>query len=73
MYSNKDYGNVRGLELKLDLGQGSIRGMVNYTLQYTRGNADSPTQSFSRAGASMDPVNRFIPMSWIKGIRSMVQ
>ena len=64
LYSNKDYGNVRGLELKLDLGQGSIRGMVNYTLQYTRGNADSPTQSFSRAGASMDPVNRFIPMSW---------
>ena len=64
LYSNKDYGNVRGLELKLDLGQGSIRGMINYTLQYTRGNADSPTQSFSRAGASMDPVNRFIPMSW---------
>ena len=24
LYSNKDYGNVRGLELKLDLGQGSI-------------------------------------------------
>ena len=64
LYSNKDYGNVRGLELKLDLGQGVLRGMVNYTLQYTRGNADSPTQSFSRAGASMDPVNRFIPMSW---------
>ena len=64
LYSNKDYGNARGLEVKLDLGQGNLRGMVNYTLQYTRGNADSPTQSFSRAGASMDPVNRFIPMSW---------
>ena len=38
--------------------------MVNYTLQYTRGNADNPTQTFDRAGNNMDPVNRFIPMSW---------
>ena len=64
LYSNKDYGNARGLEVKLDVGRGSIKGMLNYTLQYTRGNADSPTQTFSRAGDSMDPVNRFIPMSW---------
>lgn len=64
LYSNKDYGNARGLEVKLDLGYGAIKGMVNYTLQYTRGNADNPTQSFTRAGNNMDPVNRFIPMSW---------
>ena len=64
LYSNKDYGNARGLEVKLDLGYGPITGMVNYTLQYTRGNADNPTQTFDRAGNNMDPVNRFIPMSW---------
>ena len=64
LYSNKDYGNARGLEVKLDLGYGSFKGTVNYTLQYTRGNADSPTQTFDRAGNSMDPVNRLIPMSW---------
>ena len=64
LYSNKDYGNARGLEVKLDLGRGSIKGMVNYTLQYTRGNADSPGQTFDRAGNNQDPVNRFIPMSW---------
>jgi outer membrane receptor protein involved in Fe transport len=64
LYSNKDYGNVRGLELKLDMGVGLLKGIVNYTLQYTRGNADSPTQTFNRDGANMDPVNRFIPMSW---------
>lgn len=64
LYSNKDYGNARGLEVKLDLGYGALKGMVNYTLQYTRGNADNPTQSFTRAGNNMDPVNRFIPMSW---------
>ena len=64
LYSNKDYGNARGLEITLDLGYGSLKGMMNYTLQYTRGNADNPTQTFDRAGNNMDPVNRFIPMSW---------
>ena len=64
LYSNKDYGNARGLEVKLDLGLGVLKGMVNYTLQYTRGNADSPGQTFDRAGNNQDPVNRFIPMSW---------
>jgi len=64
LYSNKDYGNARGLEVKLDMGVGELKGMLNYTLQYTRGNADSPTQTFTRDGANMDPVNRFIPMSW---------
>jgi len=64
LYSNKDYGNARGLEVKLDYNSGFISSWINYTLQYTRGNADNPTQTFSRSGASMDPVNRFIPMSW---------
>ena len=64
LYSNKDYGNVRGLELKLDLALGQVKGLVNYTLQYTKGNADSPGQTFDRAGNNQDPVNRFIPMSW---------
>jgi len=64
LYSNKDYGNARGLEVKLDFQSGPISSWVNYTLQYTRGNADNPQQAFSRSGASMDPVNRFIPMSW---------
>ncbi|MEE1574013.1 MAG: TonB-dependent receptor, partial [Candidatus Neomarinimicrobiota bacterium] len=64
LFSNKDYGNVRGLEVKFDYGSQSFNANMNYTLQYTRGNADSPQQSFDRAGGSMDPVNRFIPMSW---------
>lgn len=64
MYTNKDYGNVRGLEVKYDFMQGPVSFWLNYTLQYTRGNADSPTQAFDRAGSSQDPVNRFIPMSW---------
>ena len=64
LYSNKDYGNARGLEIKFDLASGPLSAWLNYTLQYTRGNADNPQQTFSRSGASMDPVNRFIPMSW---------
>ncbi len=64
LYSNKDYGNVKGLEFKYDVRFGSLIGNLNYTLQYTRGNADYPQQTFNRAGQSRDPVNKLIPMSW---------
>lgn len=64
LYTNKDYGNARGLELKWDYAIGKFFAGVNYTLAYTRGNADNPTQTFTRAGSSMDPITRLIPMSW---------
>jgi len=64
LYSNKDYGNARGLEMKYEFYLGAISVGLNYTLQYTRGNADDPTFTFSRAGDSKDPVNLLIPMSW---------
>lgn len=64
LYSNKDYGNAKGLEIKYDFVRDNFSAYVNYTLQYTRGNADNPTQTFNRAGESRDPVSRLIPMSW---------
>jgi len=64
LYTNKDYGNVKGLELKYDLSYGHFNAYMNYTLQYTRGNADDPTQTFNRAGDNKDPISRLIPLSW---------
>jgi outer membrane receptor protein involved in Fe transport len=64
LYSNKDYGNVRGLELKYDVNFNALAIYCNYTLQYTRGNADTPLQSFNREGENKDPVSKLIPMSW---------
>ena len=64
LYSNKDYGNVRGLEVTYDYNEGPISVMANYTFQYTRGIADSPTTSFSREGANQDPITRLIPLAW---------
>ena len=64
IYTNKDYGNVRGLELKLDYSLNNLFIQTNYTYQFTRGNADNPAQTFNRQGASIDKVIRFIPMSW---------
>jgi outer membrane receptor for ferrienterochelin and colicin len=64
LYSNKDYGNARGLELKYDYLAGEFSASVNYTLQYTRGNANSPTYTFTREGSKLDPVNVLIPMDW---------
>lgn len=64
LYTNKDYGNARGLEVKWDLQSGPIFTNVNYTFQFTKGNADDPKQTFTRAGNSMDPIKRLLPLSW---------
>ncbi|MBN2281129.1 MAG: TonB-dependent receptor [Candidatus Marinimicrobia bacterium] len=64
LFTNKDYGNVRGIELKFNMFWHYVTAMVNYTLQYTRGIADSPTQTFTRAGDNMDPIPVLIPMNW---------
>lgn len=64
LYSNKDYGNVKGLEIKYNFARLPFSMDVNYTLQYTRGNADNPLFTFDRAGDAKDPVPALIPMSW---------
>ena len=64
LYTNKDYGNVRGMEIKFDVLYNNLNVMTNYTLQYTRGIADSPTSSFSREGANQDPITKLIPLEW---------
>lgn len=64
LYTNKDYGNVRGLELKFDYYLQNFFATMNYTLQYTRGVADNAQSAFNRAGSKMDPVTTLIPLSW---------
>jgi len=64
IYSNKDYGNAKGFELKYDYLVGPWAFILNYTLQYTRGNADNPTSTYSRAGESLDPIPYLVPLSW---------
>ncbi len=64
LYTNKDYGNIKGLELVIDYSYENLYAGLNYTLQYTRGNADDPQQTYTRAGDSMDPIPTLIPMSW---------
>lgn len=64
LFDNKDYGNVRGLELQYQYRLGHFSVNANYTLQYTRGVADSPEFAFNRAGQDQDPVNKLIPLEW---------
>jgi outer membrane receptor protein involved in Fe transport len=64
LYTNEDYGNARGLELKYDYSSGYLSAGVNYTLQYTRGNSNSPRYNFDRAGDKIDEVKALIPMDW---------
>lgn len=64
LFSNKDFGNVKGLEIKYDLALQRFNFYLNYTLQYTRGNADDPLSSFNRIGESADPITQLIPLAW---------
>ncbi|MFA8342679.1 MAG: TonB-dependent receptor domain-containing protein [Rhodothermaceae bacterium] len=64
LYTNLDYGNVKGLEIKYDYFVDNFSFFLNYTLQYTRGNADRPDLTFSRAGDKLDPVTELYRMSW---------
>lgn len=64
IYSNKDYGNAKGMELKFDYYTGSLSFYLNYTLQYTRGVADNPNSTFNRLGQSIDPISRLTPLAW---------
>jgi outer membrane receptor protein involved in Fe transport len=64
LYTNKDYGNARGLEIKYKWNVRSFSTGLNYTLQYTRGNADNPRMTYDRAGNNIDPIAQMIPMSW---------
>lgn len=64
VYSNKDYGNAKGLEVKFDFNRGPFSAYLNYTLQFTRGNADTPNSGFDRAGNNQDPITRLVPLAW---------
>lgn len=64
VYDNKDYGNTKGLEIKVDWESGPVSAYVNYTFQYTRGNADNPASTYNRMANNIDPVPKLIPLSW---------
>jgi outer membrane receptor protein involved in Fe transport len=64
LFTNKDYGNARGIELTWDYMTGGLSSIVNFTYAFTRGVADNPRETFTRAGNSMDPISRLIPLSW---------
>ncbi|MBN1782748.1 TonB-dependent receptor [bacterium] len=64
LYTNKDYGNARGLELKYDFKYDAINVGLNYTFSYAKGVADNARSTFDRAGNQQDPVNKLINMGW---------
>ncbi len=64
LFTNKDYGNARGIELTWDYVYCGFSSFVNFTYSFTRGNADNPRDTYTRAGDSMDPITRLIPLEW---------
>lgn len=56
VYTVQEYGNVRGLELKLERRRKDhIFGRLNYTLQRAAGTASSPSSNYSVLISSPDP------------------
>lgn len=64
LYANKDYGNVKGLTLKYNIKYKNVTAFLNYTLQYTRANADNPLQNFDREGQTTAPITSLIALAW---------
>lgn len=64
LFTNKDYGNARGVELTWDYVLNKISLFANLTYSFTRANANNPRETYTRAGDSMDPITRLIPMEW---------
>ncbi|MCB9058544.1 MAG: TonB-dependent receptor [Calditrichae bacterium] len=64
VFGNKDNANTKGLEVVLKWGAGGIYSDLNYTLQFTRGNADNPLSTFNRLGQNQDPIPVLIPLAW---------
>ena len=64
LFTNKDYGNARGVELTWDYVVNKMSLFANLTYSFTRANANNPRETYNRAGDSMDPISRLIPMEW---------
>jgi hypothetical protein len=59
--TNADFGNTRGVELRLDGRIGSVvNGMLGYTYQSARSTASDPFENASRAARSSDLIAGFL-------------
>lgn len=62
VYTVQEYGNVRGLELKLSrVRKDNIYGNLNYTLQRAAGTASSPSANYSVLIGAPDPYTGELP------------
>jgi len=64
LYENKDYANTKGLEIIIDWFKAPFNLNFNYTLQFTRGNADNPLSTFNSLAEKDDPIPVLIPLEW---------
>lgn len=64
-YTNRDFGEVRGLVLSLDKRYANgFSGQLNYTYQIAEGNASDPQDAFNAARGDREPVKQLLPLDW---------
>lgn len=65
VYVNRDYGNVRGFEMKLDKRYSNYTsGSINYTYQYAMGKSSSYRQGYDYAYRGQPIPIREWPLDW---------
>jgi outer membrane receptor protein involved in Fe transport len=64
-YRNRDYGNVRGVNLTLRKRLSNFYGFtIDYTYQVAEGNASSPTQAYLNYRAESEEQKKVVYLDW---------
>lgn len=65
MYTNRDFGIVRGLTLALDKKYSrNVSGSIDYTFQIASGNASDPQDAYNSSKGDREPLKQMIPLDW---------
>jgi outer membrane receptor protein involved in Fe transport len=64
-YRNRDYGNVRGINLTLKRRLSNHYAFtIDYTYQVAEGNASTPTQAYLNYRAEAEAQKKVVPLDW---------
>ncbi|MBN2000831.1 TonB-dependent receptor, partial [candidate division KSB1 bacterium] len=65
IYENKDYSNVRGVNIKLEKRMAdSFSARIDYGYQVAEGTYSNPTDAFNALSANEEPRLNLIPLAW---------
>jgi len=65
LYTNRDYGNIRGITLTLDKRySGLLSAKLDYTYSVSEGNASDPEATFYDTSNDIEPEKQLVALDW---------